>query len=307
MKFSFFTLLLAAQSAIATDHFWTTPINSDLQSVAISNDVPLGPYGFYTYSFGSELQKHSQWNVGEFSGLTSPMPMQNYQASTKPNGYGSTSVQLIGHQATMHLHSWSLPSPSPMGWYILTWNRPVNANPWSASFGSDPIFCVEHSQAIVASYSEGTPQYTGVSVWLSDKNGRFIQLEVKSWDNRGPQSFYEGVSYDPGLDSNYAGTYYSSGRRYITLMSYSNSANNEIWAEPRWYGMCISKGNLANIVNERNAKVPGSPPLDGDYSKYTVTNVVVQAEIAGLATPTKPGSNGWFTLRAAGIYTYTRY
>lgn len=301
-------ILFMAPVSRAANYFWAQPLNLNLQDVTIANDSSPGAYGFASYSFGGVLQRHSVWDVGDFSGLSNLTPRSTYQASINPNWYGSTSVQLMGHQATLHLHSWSLPSPTPNGWMYMAWHRQINAMAWRAdSFGSSPKFCLEHSQAVVGSYSESSIHYAGVNIWLHDKFGRSLQMVVKTWDSRGAVSHSEGAYFDQGGTGFYIGSYYGAGRKYLSLMPLSNSSNNQIWPDARWYGMCIDKNQLAVAIQDLNSKAQGQAALDTDVSSYTVDSVQIHAEIAGLATASQRGGNGWFTLRAAGIYAYTNY
>ncbi|UYK81434.1 hypothetical protein NG829_03710 [Xanthomonas sacchari] len=302
--------LLFLEQAQASQHFWVQPDGKDLKDVVVANDEGGGADGFYTYSFGKAMQRHASWNVGDFSHLNTPTPWSDFQASIDPNGYGSTSVQKQGAQATIHLHSYSLPNPSPMGWYYVGWNHQVNRRPWDSNqFGSDPKMCLEHSETVIDSYSEGAVFYNGVVLWLTDKNGRPFSYSIKTWDSRWPDiGISEGAYYDAGLSSYYVGSAYTEGRKYLSLMPFSHAVTGAKGENLRWYGMCISKEQLALAIADMNAKNSDSQTqLDADTTGYQVTAVQLSSEIANLSTPKAQGGAGWYTSRFAGIYLYTDY
>jgi len=303
-------LAVPVLSVSAAQHFWVEPKNNNLKDVVVANDATGGADGFYTYSFGGALQRHSNWNVGDFSHLNTPQPLSDYQASINPNGYGSTSIQKQGAQATLHIHSYSLPSPSPSGWYFIGWNHQVDKKVWASSqFGSNPKMCLEHSETVIDSYSEGAIFYNGVALWLKDKNNRSFHYSIKTWDSRWPNlSLSEGATYDAGLDGYYIGSAYLESSQYITLMPYSNSVNSAKGESLKWYGMCINKQQLANAIAAMNSKITDtSKYYDTDTSQYEVTSVLISSEVGNLSIPGVQRGAGWYTSRFSGIYLYTDY
>lgn len=304
--------VLFCPPSFGANYFWLQPNNTALKNVVIANDTPANNNGFYSYSFGGTLQMHSNWNVADFSGMQTSTPLAHYQASINPNWYGSTSVQLEGHHIAMHLHSYSLPHPSPMGWYFLGWHHPMNARPWRNDlFGSNPKLCIEHSEAVVGSHQEnGAAFYNGMYLWLADKNGVSFQYSIKTWDNRWPNiNITEDAFYDPGLNWYYIGTSYNENRKYLTLIPYSHTVTNTQGNNLRWYGICISKAQLAAAILDMNIKNQSNPShiLDSDTSSYTVSGITFNSEIGNLSTATHTGGAGWYTTRTAGIYAYTNY
>ncbi|MDH5856731.1 hypothetical protein [Lampropedia aestuarii] len=115
----FSALILTSAATSANQHFWIEPKTNNLKDVVVVNDVGGSVDGFYSYAFGKALELHSKWNVGDFSKLYSPNPMSDYQASIDPDWYGSTSIQKIGNETTIHLSSYSLPQPSIFGYYYM--------------------------------------------------------------------------------------------------------------------------------------------------------------------------------------------
>ncbi|WP_156516913.1 hypothetical protein [Delftia sp. GW456-R20] len=306
---SIVTLAVPVLSVNAAQHFWVEPKNNNLKDVVVANDVAGGADGIYTYSFGGTLQRHSNWNVGDFSHLNTPNPLSDFQASINPNGYGSTSVQKQGAQVTLHLHSYSLPTPSPMGWYYMGWGHQINKKPWAGQFGSNPKMCLEHSETVVDSYNEGAVFYNGVALWLMDKNGRQFHYSIKSWDSRWPNlNMDESAFYDEGISGYYVGTAYAESSNFLSLMPFSHSVNGSKGENLKWYGMCISKAQLSAAINAMNSKNGNSQThLDLDAGNYEVTGLQISSEIGNLSTPFLQRGAGWYTSRFAGIHLYTDY
>ncbi|MDH5856732.1 hypothetical protein [Lampropedia aestuarii] len=142
-----------------------------------------------------------------------------------------------------------------------------------------------------------------------DNNGREFHYSIKSWDNRLPNlNLTEGAYFDPDLDSFYIGSHYAEDTNFLSLMRYSHSANGDKGNDFKWYGLCISKEELALAVQEMNSKSNNPNSLmDTDISNYTVTSVELTSEIGNLPTAIKAGGAGWYTSRFSGIYFYTEY
>ncbi len=310
---------LFCNSSFAADHYWRTPVWSSINDSPVRVFLPgdsMTSHGVYAYDMlpSNIFAPHANWNVGEYTGLQTGAPLEKYQASFGPNASGSTSVQLKDDSFGLILHTWSMKLPTNQNVTSVQWGGPLNVKPWGAQFGANPQFCFSHRQTVPRSEAYSVVQHTYTALFLHDAgSNQMIPMMVTSWSNSGAPWEGAAVDFNTNTGGNvgyYAGSYYGNNTRYVTKMNWSSDKGTALFSQEKFFAACITKGNLQNIVNDLNAKLPSSyPKFSSSLENYTVQGLGIQAETGAL-----DGSNlndfyhqGWFSMTARDAWVYTNY
>ncbi len=272
----------------------------------------------------------TNWNAGDFTTL-GPVPSVNRRGfSATPNWYGSTAAQLKGIETGLHLHTWSTPGEAitnaqndvtikkakdvPSLQYMYSFlSAPY---PWSDGNGNNE-FCLGFKAAVPSSYPLHTTQsdydaanktanYVETAVVIRDNlTGRYIHLLQQLYDNRG--SFSEGFSTDTRVGG-FVTTYYGSDSGFSTPITSSNNATGQTWSDYKYFGSCISKANLQNVVQAMNSNNPGVPysnaPSDYSVVSFMLLNEIGQKFLRDNNGNTKQ-SEGHLSVKAQEFWAYS--
>lgn len=327
--FSIFSLTAAI--AYAADHNWRAPIVNN-GSIASKFWAPSDGVYFFDMAPGTNFVPHSQWDVNDmtFAGIQNS---SNFQASVDPNGYGWTSVQWQGNKFSAWLNTWSInPSSNPLVnyWSIgFGGSIPGDNRAWSSyQFGANPMLCSAHFQKVNGLYTTGDiALYNFVGLFIQDvSTGRTINMVVAVWDSRPNFQFYENIDVDVQVGAFLQS--YVGGSRYTTLMPWSQTAQSGSERPEEWYGFCITKANLSNIINDFNERlsrdrddlsamrnrlawqdkylesINSVPSVSLDHNNYRVTAVYLQPEAGNVRNP---GAGGHVGIVMRENWVFTRY
>ena len=148
-------------------------------------------------------------------------------------------------------------------------------------------------------YTEGAAEYVTTMFLIQDsKSGKMVWISAGAWDNR-LASRYESVSYDPGTNIPMITTYYGQNNKYVRLIDqYSFLSVTGKFLSEKWFGLCISKDNLRNLVTDLNKKYLG---YSISYEDYQVIIYGIQPEINMVN-----GKNGWFAATVRELWLLNR-
>lgn len=278
----------------------------------------------------ANFENNSVWDVNEMTsaGISK---RSDFQASSNINSYGSSSVQWKGDKFSAWLHTWSIsPSANPLvNYWSIAFGGPISGDnrAWSTSiFGSNPMLCSGHFQKVHKLYSSGgIVFYNYVGLFIRDvTTGHEVNIVVSAWDSRVGMNFTEYMGNDVQMGAFVQS--YIGGRRYTTPMPWTRMANTDTEKPEEWYGFCITRENLANIIADYNnkiqkdkadyrtiknttpaqkayfEKIKNIPRLSSNLNNYSLSGVTLQPEAALVRNPNAGGHVG-ITMRENWIFT----
>ena len=242
----------------------------------------------------------SNWHVGDFTTLDTNISRSVYQRSfASQNGYGTTAGQMKGNETGLHLHTNSTPgiidSNHPIGIVTLQLSHHFSSpiKPWGNDVANaNEEICLSFNASIPNSFpnsitnaqylnSQGTANYMGSILFINDGAGHGFHFTQRFFDNR-QNVAAEYVANDVNVGA-YAASYYKGSGvngAYNQGIPSSNSIQHNTWNGYKFFGTCISKTHLQNIVASLN--INGYDFNDGgnDWSNYQIAGFSISTEIA---------------------------
>jgi hypothetical protein len=317
LKITVITFLLFSLRIEAKNVFFYKPQNvGNIKGRAFADTA--APLRLLNMSvFGATQNAVSQaingWQVGDFSGVASPEPKDNYQRGISNTWIGSTSVQMTNSEMGGQLHTYSI---SPLGGsnynYNLanlqvnyTWadfkkgrSGQVNILPWRHSTSRLKF---QFKLKIPNVYMEGGAiGYVYASLLLQDENGKIFWLQPQIFDTRGTPSS-EFLGWDGGTKSGYVNTFYDSknATRYCSKDTRSYSSTDTTWRTWHLYSFSVNRTQLLNAVASMNQTFNSG--LSNNVAGYRVVMFTVQDEIYWET------GNGWLPMSIRDLNMYEQY
>lgn len=247
------------------------------------------------------------WNLGDFTGYytgSNNSQRSNYQRSfSVDTGYGRTAAQMKGTQTGLHLHTWSTPGEheKDVPTLQLKYSFPAGSvKPWGNADAGNKELCFSFWLGIPDG-SPGRAPYPESIYKSQHLNGNAVAFYGQSiliMGHRGlnkafhfVQDFYDNridrvpavefVSEDSRVGA-FAGAVYQIGNgsttQYTRAIPTSSGFQNLPWDGKKFFGSCISKTHLQNIISDMNAADPKQNlPLDIDNYELLDLSVSLEA------------------------------
>ncbi len=283
-------LCLLGTARASTIWYYTPQSINDISGHAYSNltNPVYNVTMMYTSRQGNvSAQPLSTWNLGDFTGLTSPSPLGQYQRSGAypENSYGANAVQMAGTAAGCMVNTWTAnmtrdSSNLATSVFQYGWNPTEYATmkPWANSGTLTFQFEMQVPQAYVANPAGGDCAYTYGSLWLSDGHGHGLWVQPQLFDTRGAPS-REYVGWDEGTNTAFANTFfdYNNNTSFCTRPQWSNWSTGSTWSGWRQYAVTISDSQLQAAINAVNNQYPNA--IWGNAADYQLGLWTVQDEV----------------------------
>jgi hypothetical protein len=301
-------LLVPRVGMAATTWFYAPQSVGNISGRAYADgDAPLHWLNMSTFGLTSSAVSEtiSGWNVGSFSGITSPSPVGEYQLGIDNGAYGSDAVQMTNTAFGGIVNTYTIPGGSGYNNNLANmqvqykWDAGDNLQPWEYSTSA---FNFAYYLEVPGSYfTGGAVGYVIASVLVTDNNNHSIWLQTSAYDDRGISSsgMHEFIGFDKGTQVAYADTLYNSGTQYCSQLYGSSTSTGSTWSGYRWYGYSISRAQLLNAINGVNSKY--GEGLSTNPANYTLRFISIQAEIAW------PEGNGWLGWGADQMNAWETY
>jgi hypothetical protein len=271
-------------SASSYNYFYTPETISGISGRAYANsDCPrrLLNMSVFGGSANAISQSVTGWNLGDFTGVTSPSPLGTYQLGIDNSWYGSTAVQMTSTEMGAQLHTYSIPSGNGNllnAQVKYTWDYSDDIRPWQHTTSK---LNFSFNLKIPSSYFEGGAcGYIYASILLTDPAGHYFWIQPQIYDSR-REPGTEYVGWDAGTNSAYANTYYRYGNNgvadYCTKNSASYWSTGSTWSSWRWYGFSVSRTQLLNAINDINSAYHAG--LSTNPADWRMTLFSIQDEI----------------------------
>lgn len=306
-------LLIGANVAMAARVFYYTPQNiTNIAGRAFADsNCPTHLLNMSTSGMGANAVSTSitGWNLGSFTGVTSPSPYGNYQKGNLASSYGSLGVQMTGIQYGAHVHTYSIPGGSGYNYDLANaqvkykWDLNDNIRPWANSIISN--FQCEFDIKVPNSYmTGGAVGYVYLSILIKDStlgpNDGWIYIQPQIYDTRwAPNQEY--IGWDAGTNTVFANTFYDyyNSTQYGTKLPSSPPSRGYTWSNWERFGFSISRAQLTKIIDDINSQY--SLGLSNNPSHYKLELFTVQNEIYW------PTGNGHLSMGIRDIWVYSEY
>lgn len=277
-------VFMTGMNAQATLDFFYTPENIGNISGRVFADIQSSPHllNMSVFGIGTYGEAITDWQVGTFSGVTSPNPFGLYQVGLYNNWIGSTAVQMTDTEMGGQLHTWSIINGSGYNYNLANlqvkyrWEESDNIRPWTRS--TSKLRFAFNLKVPSAYMEDGAIGYVYVSLLMRDPNGKIFWIQPQIFDTRGAPST-EYIGWDAGTSSGFVNTYYDYGnnRRYCSKAPASYWSTGATWSDWRWYDFSVSRPQALNMINDLNAQYGSG--LSTNLSQYQLLMFTIQDEI----------------------------
>lgn len=287
MKRTLFTLTLttaalagAATTAKAENQIWQRASGTEWAGgLAGKAHQPKGYYLFNEgYGSAVDFPLHELWDVNVFTQAGAPMQAA-HQASFNATRYGSTSFNMGGGKAGVFLNTYGHDGALDYKMDGAFGGTLENNQIHNWAYGPNSRVCFATRQKLTYFSSEIEPKVQSYfSVFIYDTRlGKSINLTIKLWANRN-----EGTG--EGWGSAEVGRYmYSLAKENALFTTKAPGSDDSVIGriplnEERFYHTCITRQNLANMVQAYNEGLPEEQKASWDLNDYRVDGVFVQTE-----------------------------
>jgi hypothetical protein len=278
------SFLLIGSAQGATTWLYTPESISDI-SGRVYADAGAPAHLTNMSTFGQTSNAVSQtitgWNLGTYTGVTSPSPLSDYQRGINNSVAGSSAVQMTGTEMGVIIKTSSIPGGSGYngnlanGQTSYQWTSQDNVRPWAYS---DSVFNMSYDLKIPQATITGNAcAYACASILIKDGTGKYFWIQPQMFDTRGaPHTEYYG--WDNGTNSGYVNTFFdaSNNRTYCSLLSGSYASTGSTWSDWHYYGYSISTNQLLSAINSINTAF--NVGLSTDTSTYWLNLITIQEE-----------------------------
>jgi hypothetical protein len=249
-----------------------------------NSDVPAHLLNMSVFNWSAEgvTQSAFAWNLGDFTGATSPSPLSQYQRGAAASWYGSAAVQMAGYQSGCQHHTWSIPRTGNLTNCQLKykWTDEDNKRPWAHETSR---FKMGFEVKIPVVYREGNAvAYVYASIAVTDSStGKSFWIQPSIYDTR-VNSAHDVILWDSGTGLPQVGTYYRCDgdgvTAYVTKNRVSACTTGSTFSDWRWYGFSIDRAQLLNAINGINQKYGYG--LSVNPADYRLALATIQNEVS---------------------------
>lgn len=282
------TLFLSSLVKAGTEYF-VLQDNAEIfntDSVYVDANSPPRKWAMSTFGWGlwDKNNTISHWNLGDYTGITIPTPLEKWQRGVNPGWPGSSAVVMNKKSSGCQNHTWSLPrgiNHSLANCQIkYRWELKDNRRPWDGSANSQ--FEMAFTAKVPSAYmTGGAVGYVYASILLQDENGKKLWIQPQMFDTRGAPS-KEYVGWDAGTNSAFANTYFRYSNygigRYISKAPYSSESLGSLWGNWKLWQFSINRSQLQTVIMDINSRFGSG--LSMNVWAYKLILVSVQNEIA---------------------------
>jgi hypothetical protein len=203
---------------------------------------------------GAVSQNITDWNLGTYTGVTTPSPLGNYQRGIDNSTPGSCAVQAVGTQWGSVIDTASVTeNPASYNYknnvslrYGFGGGSPVY--PWATTVGS---FNMSFDLKVpTATFVSGTVPHVYASISVIDPNGQFISIQPNMYDPRGALTEFSG--WDPVGNAAYVHSSFTSSAKFISILPGSSTIATTTWNDWRYFSFSITGDELLTIINKIN-------------------------------------------------------
>ncbi|QNH11521.1 hypothetical protein [Xanthomonas sp. SI] len=244
------------------------------------------PKGYYLFNEGHgsavDFPLHALWDVNAFTQAGAPVQAAN-QASFNATHYGSTSFNMGGGKAGVFLNTYAHDGAVDYKMDGAFGGSLDNNQIHNWSFGPNSRVCFAARHKVTYFSGESDPKVQSYfSVFIQDTRlGKNINLTIKLWANRN-----EGTG--EGWGNAEVGRYmYSLAKENGLFTTKAPGSDDSVIGrvplnEERFYHTCITRQNLANMVQAYNEGLPEQLKASWDLNDYRVDGVFAQTEAMDL-------------------------
>lgn len=224
----------------------------------------------------------SGWNLGDFTGLPVPTPLQNYQRSKPGASYGGTAVSMhdvmdggvLSPRFGAMLNAYGIPyTPDTYenGRLIVSHRNIMGANLGYAfsgvdhrpfSRGDSSVFNFSMMLQIPSVAAEGSARaHAGPSFTLQDMTdpfNRYIWFAHWAFDypsgNNGPAPV-QSIGEDVATASYIVGSSFNQGTTYSTMVPGSSASTNQPWSGWKWFAFTVSYAQIKKALEDINTAI----------------------------------------------------
>ncbi len=283
-----FLLTFSSVSRAGTEYFTIQEnIKSfDNESVYIDANAPPRKWVMSTFGWGAWNKNNTiaNWNLGDFTGISIPAPLEKWQRGVSPGWNGSSAVIMNKKSSGCQNHTWSI----PMGLnhnlancqVKYRWEVKDNKRPWDGSANSQ--LEMSYTAKVPNAYmSGGAVGYVYASILIQDENGKKLWIQPQMFDTRGAPN-REFVGWDAGTNSAYANTFFKYSDfgigRYMSKAPYSSQSRGALWSNWVLWQFSINRSQLLAAIIDINSRFNSGLSLN--VWNYKLLLVTIQNEIA---------------------------
>jgi len=299
----FVSLTFITLSEAQVNYFSSQNISNIQGRVFSDRSASRGQLNVNSHGVGNMESYATLSPVGNFTGFY-PNDLNSSQRAVNGN-YGSNAVQMEGKEVGIHIHAGSSPNYTNLKTTRAEYKWPYDQKPfpWSPSETgiSNPEFCLSFDAAVPVSNNMFNSINYAIAVFHitdTDTNSNFWLIN-RFYDSRG--TFEEGIgAVDPGSQTQMVATYYDGNRYYHSLLPGSRQASGITTSGYGFYGSCISRSQLEEIIDDLNQT---NFNVSNDPDNYRINGFNIGGEL-NMKNSTQ--HQGHLSMRLKNINVYSR-